>query len=140
MISRDPRCALALLVVIAASACQPTTAPESSQSTPPTADANATADDVNPAPTAADWAALAKLPDWSGIWNPNFTDQREQDKSNVPPWNDQARAEFEHLVAEQAAGRPKGLFVNCLPEAMPSWMLISHNPMEILFTPLGTPC
>ena len=133
MISRDPRCALALLVVIAAAACQPTTTPQSSQ--PAAAAAEAPAEDINPAPTAADWIALADLPDWSGIWNPNFTDQREQDKSNVPPWNDQARAEFEHLVAEQAAGRPKGLFVNCLPEAMPSWMLISHNPMEILFTP-----
>jgi hypothetical protein len=27
------------------------------------------------------------------------------------------------------------LFVNCLPEGMPTWMLISHNAMEILFTP-----
>ena len=32
-----------------------------------------------------------------------------------------------------APGPP--LFVNCLPEAMPSWMLVTHNAMEILFTP-----
>jgi hypothetical protein len=135
MISRDPRSALVLLTVMVASACQPTTAPQSPQEKVPAPTADATTAAVNPAPTAADWAALADLPDWSGIWNPNFTDQREQAKSNGPPWNDAARAEFEHLVAEQAAGRPKGLFVNCLPEAMPSWMLISHKPMEILFTP-----
>ncbi len=31
--------------------------------------------DLNPAPTAKDWADLAKLPDWSGIWIPNTKDQ-----------------------------------------------------------------
>jgi len=25
--------------------------------------------------------------------------------------------------------------VNCLPEAMPAWMLVTHNSMEVLFTP-----
>ena len=30
---------------------------------------------INPAPTAKDWADIAKLPDWSGVWNPKVTDQ-----------------------------------------------------------------
>jgi hypothetical protein len=88
-----------------------------------------------PAPTAEDWAALAELPDWSGVWTPNVTDQFAQMNTNPVPWTAAAATQIEHLEAEAAAGRPKGLFVNCLPEAMPSWMLVSHNAMELLFTP-----
>src|SRR6516165_11911149 len=33
---------------------------------------------INPPPTAQDYADLAKLPDWSGMWNPNITDQDNQ--------------------------------------------------------------
>ena len=43
---------------------------------------------INPAPTAQDYADLAKLPDWSGVWNPKVTDQDRQARSNPPPWND----------------------------------------------------
>jgi hypothetical protein len=39
------------------------------------------------------------------------------------------------MDAEERAGRPPPIFVNCLPEGMPSWMLVTHNAMEILFTP-----
>ena len=27
---------------------------------------------LNPAPTAQDWAAIAALPDWSGVWIPDI--------------------------------------------------------------------
>jgi len=90
---------------------------------------------VNPPPTAKDWANLAKLPDWSGVWNPNITDQFAQMKTNPPPWNPKAATRTAHMFAEEKAGRPPPIFVNCLPEAMPSWMLVTHNAMEILFTP-----
>src|SRR3569833_2705868 len=82
-----------------------------------------------------DYAALGKLPDWSGVWIPDQRDQAAQMSSNPTPWTPKAAKEAARLAAEEDAGRPKGLFVNCLPEAMPSWMLISHNAMEILFTP-----
>ena len=39
------------------------------------------------------------------------------------------------MFAEEKAGRPRLIFSYCLPEAHPSWMLVSHNAMEILFTP-----
>ena len=87
------------------------------------------------APAAADWAGLAKLPDWSGVWIPDQRDQDAQVASNPTPWTEKAAKEARRLAAEEQAGRPKGLFINCLPEAMPSWMLISHNAMEVLFTP-----
>ena len=90
---------------------------------------------LNNPPAAEDWAKLSKLPDWSGVWNPNITDQNARIKTNPVPWKPEVQARIDHLVAEEKAGRPQGLFVNCLPEAMPSWMLISHNAMEVLFTP-----
>jgi hypothetical protein len=90
---------------------------------------------INPPPTAKDWADLAKLPDWSGIWNPKITDQDAQVKTNMPPWNAKAAELIKFQLAEERAGRPPPLFVNCLPEAMPAWMLVTHNSMEILFTP-----
>ncbi len=86
-------------------------------------------------PPAPDRAAVAGLPDWSGVWVPDMADQNAQMQSNPPPWTAEAARKIAHLAAEEDAGRPKGLFIDCLPEAMPSWMLISHNSMEILFSP-----
>src|SRR6476660_7213178 len=90
---------------------------------------------INPPPTAQDWADLGKLPDWSGVWNPKITDQDAQVKTNMPPWNAKAAELINFQLAEEKAGRPPPLFVNCLPEAMPAWMLVTHNSMEVLFTP-----
>ena len=90
---------------------------------------------INPPPTAADWAALGQLPDWSGVWAPDMPDQRAENDRNPPPWTPRAAAQIKAMNAEEEAGRPKGLFIDCLPESMPSWMLISHNAMEVLFTP-----
>jgi hypothetical protein len=90
---------------------------------------------INPAPTAQDWADLAKLPDWSGVWNPKISDQDAQVKTNPPPWNEMAAKKIEFMFAEEKAGRPRLIFSYCLPEAHPSWMLVTHNAMEILFTP-----
>src|SRR6266576_5029661 len=85
---------------------------------------------INPPPTANDWAELAKLPDWSGVWNPKITDQDAQVKTNPPPWTPKAAAQIAEMFAEEKAGHPRPLFVECLPEAMPSWMLITHNALE----------
>jgi hypothetical protein len=90
---------------------------------------------LNRAPSAADWAALAKLPDWSGVWTPGISDQVRRMKADPVPWQPRIGLQIKALEAEKAAGRPKGLFVDCLPEGTPTWMLISHNAMEILFTP-----
>jgi hypothetical protein len=89
----------------------------------------------NPAPQAKDWASLAKLPDWSGIWTPNMSDQEARITGDPVPWKPAAAAQIAKLNAAEAAGDPKGLFVNCLPEGMPSWMLITHNALEFLFSP-----
>jgi hypothetical protein len=90
---------------------------------------------INLPPTAQDWADLAKLPDWSGVWNPKITDQDAQVKTNMPPWRPEIATIIQHQLEEEKAGRPAPIVVNCLPEAMPAWMLISHNALEFLFTP-----
>jgi hypothetical protein len=92
-------------------------------------------DPVNPAPTAQDWQALAKLPDWSGVWTPVISDQKAQEKSNPPPWTPPLAKQMNHMYAEEAAGRPFPIIDHCFPTGMPSWMLITHNAFEILFTP-----
>jgi hypothetical protein len=90
---------------------------------------------INPPPTAHDWADLGKLPDWSGVWNPNITDQDTQIKTNPPPWNEAAAKKIEQMFAEERAGKPRLIFFGCFPEAHPTWMLVTHNALEILFTP-----
>ena len=90
---------------------------------------------INPPPTAQDYADLGKLPDWSGVWNPKITDQDSQAKTNPPPWNEKVAKEIDKMWAEERAGRPKLIFYGCFPEAHPSWMLVTHNAMEVLFTP-----
>jgi hypothetical protein len=121
---RMGHCLRAILLLVLASAVNPAQAAEPVQ-----------ARDLNPAPTAGDWAALAKLPDWSGIWVPKIGDQHAQLTTNIPPWTPRAAAQIDHMFSEGKAGRPAPLFVNCLPEGMPSWMLITHNAMEVAFTP-----
>ena len=52
---------------------------------------------INPAPTAQDYADLAKLPDWSGVWNPKISDQDRQARTNSPPWNEKVAKEVEKM-------------------------------------------
>jgi len=87
------------------------------------------------APTPQEWAALAALPDWSGVWTPDIADQFIKARTNAPPWTPKVAAEMEAMDAAERAGKPQGIFLNCLPEGMPAWMLVSHNALEFLFTP-----
>lgn len=90
---------------------------------------------IDAPPTAQDWQALARLPDWSGVWTPVISDQVTQEKSNPPPWKPQVAKQMAHMYAEEEAGRPFPIIDHCFPTGMPSWMLITHNAFEILFTP-----
>lgn len=93
------------------------------------------ADPIVPAPTAADWAKVAKLPDLSGTWSPDITDQNAQIKTNPVPWKPEIQKQVDHWDAEEKAGRPKGLLINCLPHGTPTFILITHNAIEFLVTP-----
>ena len=95
----------------------------------------AAGDFADRAPTTQAWAALATLPDWSGVWTPDMDDQFHQARTNAPPWTPKVAAEMAAMAADEKAGKPHGIFQNCLPEGMPSWMLVNHNALEFLFTP-----
>lgn len=111
----------ALALAIAATAAQAQTPPATDQ--------------VTPAPTAADWAAIAKLPDWSGTWVPDITDQVRQITTNPVPWKPEVQKQVDFWTNEEKEGRPRGLLLDCLPHGMPSLALITHNASEFLFSP-----
>ena len=90
---------------------------------------------ANAQPSATEWSALARLPDLSGVWVPDVADQRRREREEHPPWTTAAKEQIDFLFAEDRAGRPKLILDHCLPHGMPSWMLITHNAMEILVTP-----
>jgi hypothetical protein len=90
---------------------------------------------INSPPTLKDYEALAKLPDWSGIWTPDMSDQIAQERSNPPPWKPAIAKQIEKMYADEAAGHPFEIIDHCFPTGMPSYMLITHNAFEMLFTP-----
>lgn len=106
---------------------------------PNMASAPATAQDWDaismPRPAPEEWAAIADLPDLSGTWSPDIRDQFAQMDTNPPPWRPHVQEQVDYLYAEEEAGRPKGLFIDCLPHGSPSLMAVTHNAVEFLVTP-----
>ena len=85
--------------------------------------------------TVKDYQALAALPDWSGTWTPDMSDQIAQEKTNPPPWKPAIAKQIAKMYADVRAGRPFEIIDHCFPTGMPSWMLITHNAFEFVFTP-----
>jgi len=52
-----------------------------------------------------------------------------------PKWLPGVARQVQQLKDDDAAGTPRNVFVNCLPEGMPSFPLMTVNALEILFTP-----
>ncbi len=92
-------------------------------------------DPINAPATPQVWQALSKLPDWSGVWTPVMSDQVAQERSNPPPWKPEIAKQIADMYAEEKAGRPFPIIDHCFPTGMPSYMLITHNAFEILFSP-----
>jgi hypothetical protein len=93
---------------------------------------------LNPAPTAQDWAAIAKLPDLSGVWLPKPLAPANGiyvPADNLPAWTPAAAKRIAAMLADDEAGRPQNIFVDCLPEGMPSFILMTLNSVEFLVTP-----
>ncbi len=86
-------------------------------------------------PKPADWAALARLPDWSGVWTSDLADQVARFDREPPAWTPAAAARAARMAADDAAGKPHNFYLNCLPEGMPGFVLITRNALEFLFTP-----
>jgi len=94
------------------------------------------------APTSGDWAALGTWPDWSGVWTPLPGTIQIKPPSGSgqwvdyePVWTPAAARQIAALEADEKAGNPHNIYINCLPEGMPSFMLMTLNALEILYTP-----
>jgi hypothetical protein len=90
-------------------------------------------------PTEADWAALAKLPDFTGVWEATFGGGGRGARGRtggptVPAGPQLTPAYAEKRRANQAKGAEDSQAANCLPPGMPGIMGQPY-PMEFLLTP-----
>ena len=94
-------------------------------------------------PTDADWAAVAKLPDFTGVWEASFGGPagrggggrgRAGGAPAFPAGPQLTAAYAEKRRANQAKGAEDSQTANCLPPGMPGIMGQPY-PMEFLLTP-----
>jgi hypothetical protein len=84
------------------------------------------------APTAADWSAVAKLPDFTGVWEVGLGGGgRGRGAAQGPSLTPAAAAKRKEL---QSLGREDNQTANCVPPGMPGIMGQPY-PMEFLLTP-----
>jgi hypothetical protein len=93
---------------------------------------------VRKPPTAADWTALSKLPDFTGVWETVFgggRGGRGRGALPAPPKPSLTPAYAAKAAAIAAAKKPEdNPSANCLPPGLPGIMTQPY-PIEILFTP-----
>jgi hypothetical protein len=92
----------------------------------------AIAQTARPAPSAADWAALAKLPDFTGVWEVSFGGPPGRGRGAAAPSLTPASAA--RKKAFDANPPEDSEAANCLPPGMPGIMGQPY-PMEFLLTP-----
>ena len=88
-------------------------------------------------PTAADWAAVATLPDFTGVWELTFGagGGRGRGRAGGPPAGPQLTPAYaDKRRANLAKGAEDNQTANCLPPGMPGIMGQPY-PMEFLMTP-----
>ncbi|MDB5701168.1 MAG: hypothetical protein JWL66_1367 [Sphingomonadales bacterium] len=93
------------------------------------------AEPVNPVPTARDWTAISALPDLSGVWSPGPLDHFLPGSTTSPPWKPDQAAQITALQKLETDGTPKNIYVDCLPEGLPSSVTQTLNSAEFLLTP-----
>jgi hypothetical protein len=89
----------------------------------------------NPAPGPADWTLIGRLPDLSGVWTPGPMDKFLAGSGTAPPWTAEIARQVEALKALEADGKPQNIYINCLPEGLPSSVTQTLNSVEFLVTP-----
>lgn len=95
----------------------------------------APAEPANAAPTARDWAAIAELPDLSGVWAPGPLDRFPPGSTTAPIWKPEQATQIAALKKLEADGSPQNIYTNCLPEGLPSSITQTLNSLEFLVTP-----
>lgn len=91
---------------------------------------------ARPAPTAADWASLARLPDFTGVWELSFGAPAGRGaRGRRGPAAPSLTPEYAARKKAFDANPPEdNETANCLPPGMPGIMGQPY-PMEFLFTP-----
>ena len=89
---------------------------------------------IQRAPTATDWAAMAKLPDFSGVWETGGGGGAGRGRGGPPAGPQLTPAAEAKRKDLQAKGAEDNQTANCLPPGMPGIMGQPY-PMEFLLTP-----
>jgi hypothetical protein len=82
-----------------------------------------------------EWSALGRLPDWGGVWLSDRSDKAHPFGKGDPTWQPHAAEQIAALKAAEKAGHPENFLVSCLPEGMPSFVIMTLNAVEFLYTP-----
>ena len=87
-------------------------------------------------PQGRSWASIARLPDWSGLWNAELRANVSMSEGAAkPPLLPEAQAKYEIWQAERKRGEHlQRRTANCLPPGMPQIMMQPY-PIEFLFNP-----
>jgi len=95
----------------------------------------AVADPITPPPTPADYAALGKLPDWSGIWQPEWGTLFASRAASKPVLQPEAAKVLAQFDADKAKGENLQTdAANCVPPGMPQIMRMPY-PIEFIYSP-----
>jgi hypothetical protein len=98
----------------------------------------ATAPAQEATPRAAGYAQIERLPDWSGVWAPDWSLLFGGGAGGPPPQpklTPTAQARLDAFRAKQAVeGVDQYAQIHCIPPGMPGIMRQPY-PMEVLFTP-----
>jgi hypothetical protein len=89
----------------------------------------------NPVPNAQGWADIGKLPDLSGVWTPGPMDKFPPGSTTAPLWKPEIARQVDALKKLEDEGKPQNIYVNCLPEGLPSSVTQTLNSTEFLVTP-----
>jgi len=116
----------ARIIGMALAACAASAAPSQEPKAGPAA--------APPPMRPADYAALAKLPDWRGVWQPDWSTiaSRNRAEPDFTPAAAKAAAAFK---AQQAEGKNlQTEAANCVPSGMPQIMRMPY-PIEFIYSP-----
>jgi hypothetical protein len=82
----------------------------------------------------ADYAALAKLPDWRGVWQPDWSTIASRNRAD-PAFTPAAAKAAAAFKAQQAEGKNlQTEAANCVPSGMPQIMRMPY-PIEFIYSP-----